>query len=372
MKQMLHFEWKKLCNKSILFFLVAFFVLNIVYIFSNYRAKDGSLFQQGYDKIYNEVRGSITQEKLDFIFDGYQRNAQLVNEGKYDTETIDPETYSGYVYGDMSLFQEFYEDIIRVIEYQDTTEDIYRKIEENITRSTNQGDIEYYQILQNTFQNRSIHSYYNTIGLESYITYHISTFLVLILMILGVTSVFGYENANNMYPIIETTTVGKRKLMLSKFLVCVFYTCGICVVFYGSDYIFFSIFNYIEGLYNPLYSLPSFNTTYFNITIGSYLVIQFLSRMIGCLLLSMVNMAIIMKIKNTLISLLINMLLIVFFWNQDLIFPGILLQIYSLFTSVSLIQIFNIWWHQVTLLLSGTIVLSCILGHYIHKRGRLY
>lgn len=133
MKKMMFFEIKKLYDKKLLVVFVVLLFFNMVHIISE-SSEVRSDSYRGKRLIINEVEGKITQDKVDFLLDGYNKNSALVAAGEYDTEERDPNTYTGYVFGDMNMFNEIYTDLKRVYEYSNDMETRIKILDENIER----------------------------------------------------------------------------------------------------------------------------------------------------------------------------------------------------------------------------------------------
>lgn len=59
----------------------------------------------------------------------------LVNENKYSSEEVDDDTYTGYVYGDMSVFQDIYNEMYTAALYNESISEKLDIIEENISNA---------------------------------------------------------------------------------------------------------------------------------------------------------------------------------------------------------------------------------------------
>ena len=168
MKKMIRFEIKKAFDKKILFSVIVLLVINVGYIvLSNYN-EEMKDFYYGKTQIVNKVNGKITQEKVNFLLDGLEKNKNLVENGDFDTEKKDKNTYTGYVYGDMNAFEEIYTDLKRVYDYSSGIDEKIAIINENIQRSNN--TIKYSLFLKERLEGRNISSYYDTEGIESYLS----------------------------------------------------------------------------------------------------------------------------------------------------------------------------------------------------------
>ena len=102
----IRFEIKKIFTKSTLVLLLILLFANAINIAVNYNQTSDEIYERGYSSIYNHVKGTITNDKISFITKKLEKMTNLVNENKYNSKEVDDNTYTGYVYGDMSVFQD--------------------------------------------------------------------------------------------------------------------------------------------------------------------------------------------------------------------------------------------------------------------------
>ena len=101
----IRFEIKKIFTKSTLVLLLILLFANTINIAVNYNQTSDEIYERGYSNVYNRVKGTITNDKISFIAKNLEKMTNLVNENKYSSEEVDDDTYTGYVYGDMSVYQ---------------------------------------------------------------------------------------------------------------------------------------------------------------------------------------------------------------------------------------------------------------------------
>ena len=109
-------------------------------------------------------------------------NKEKVDAGNYDTDKVDPNTYSGYVFGDMNLFHDFLEEYQSFLNYQTYSEEIWQTAKENTFLYDRSSQMN--ERIMNSFQDRRITYYYNTEGFSSLYDYEFSTFLCLITILI--------------------------------------------------------------------------------------------------------------------------------------------------------------------------------------------
>src|ERR1035437_5247020 len=130
-----YYEFIKITKrKMILITLIIFSIINIFNILSNYTDKDknNKEFDDGYWKAYHIVEGKMTQKNIDFIMKSYKKNADIVNKGGFVTNHPNKQFYTGYVSGDMNMFDEHRLEMERIFLYNDNIRKLKKLSLENI------------------------------------------------------------------------------------------------------------------------------------------------------------------------------------------------------------------------------------------------
>lgn len=164
-----------------------------------------------------------------------------------------------------------------------------------------------------------------------------------ILLCLCVSSVFSGDSSIGMDLLIHTTARGRRETKCAKQKVTFLTVVIIFILVYGGD--FFKVF-YKVGLKAwtaPLYSLRLYNTIQADIKIWQYILLMYLIKFIGAMVMLCVLWILSQKTKNTFYTMIFGMLLFVM--------PA-LLQL----TGVSAIEKITL-----TPLLRGNVLLNAIL-----------
>ena len=100
------FEIKKIFrNKVMLVVLIFGLLLNAFAIYTNDKMNSSNQYMNGKFKVYQKIKGEITQEKYDYIFNCYTKVNDLVEKGNYETEKPDVKYFTGFVFGDRTLFK---------------------------------------------------------------------------------------------------------------------------------------------------------------------------------------------------------------------------------------------------------------------------
>lgn len=340
MIELIKYEIKKIFSLKALLLFSMLLLLNGFKIYSDYSYTDSELFRNGYIKIYDQIRGQITNEKISFLTNEYLMNKEKVDAGNYDTDKVDPNTYSGYVFGDMNLFHDFLEEYQSFLNYQTYSEEIRQTAKENTLLYDSSSQMN--ERIMNSFQDRRITYYYNTEGFSSLYDYEFSTFLCLIVSLFCCILLFCSDEENQMN-FIYTTVTGKKKILIAKLFSAFLLTSFSSIIFYLEDFILFSSTMIIDGYLNPIYSLPAFSASFLNCSIIAGYLLLCLSRFLGiCIILSICILFSIFKPKTLLsflfsfIFLLLLILLPASFWN-----PVSLFLIQNDWASSEFINVFN-------------------------------
>lgn len=289
MRRIIMYEFIKIFRKkSIIFALIFFSIINIykINIYYKNNGRVNSEFNQGYWRAYNKVSGVINDEKINFVIKEYKNAKVLVDNGNYDKKYnhSNTNTYTGYVFGDMNMFNELYSSLNYCYNYDKYMDAAISKAKENI---------EFYEKCDNNFQvknskkiisfysNRKINEFYNTEGYESFFNYDFSSVLIILILILGLASVFSGEKEAGMYNVIYTCKYGKENTVVSKVIASMIYTIIVCSWFFILDIISFSLIFNLSGGNLSVYSMQIFKYTPLNMKIWEFIICSNIIKLLG-------------------------------------------------------------------------------------------
>lgn len=340
MIELIKYEIKKIFSLKVLLLFSLLLLLNGLKIYSDYSYTDSEMLRNGYIKIYDQIRGQITNEKISFLTNEYLINKEKVDTGDYDTDIVDPDTYSGYVFGDMNLFHDLLEEYQTCLDYQTYSEEITQTAMENTLLYDRSSQMN--QRIMSHFQDRRITYYYNTEGFSSLYDYEFSTFLCLMASLFCCILLFCSDEENQMN-FIYTTATGKKKILTVKLFCACILTLFLSVTFYLEDFVLFSSTMIVDGYLNPIYSLPAFSASFLNCSIIAGYLLLCLSRFIGiwiilsiCILFSIFKPKTLLSFLLSFIFLLLLILLPADLWN-----PVSLFLIQNDWANSEFINIFN-------------------------------
>lgn len=288
MNALLKYELKKnYFKKSVIIILIVFTIANIWKcndLKVNYgRFSHMNSVEIAYRDLVNErLSGIITADKIQFVMKEYEQLAYIVDNTDYSTE-YDENRYTGYVFGDYGLFR-FYiiPDMEYAYLYSQYSADIVENAVENEKFYADISNI--YQVkenilIQKLYQNRNIPSFYDTDGIQEFLSYDFSVLLSVMMIVLAVSSAFCMEKESGMYMILSTAAT-RKKLIKPKILAAIIYSLFIGTYFFVVDFIIFAVFWGIHGVFNPIYSLANFQYTPLNCSIFTFIAIRLLLRLV--------------------------------------------------------------------------------------------
>ncbi|MCR5793642.1 MAG: hypothetical protein K6G65_10775, partial [Lachnospiraceae bacterium] len=209
----------------------------------------------GYSDVYQEIKGEITNEKVQYVIKKYKMLKPVFDEGTYSTQ-YDSRYYSGYFAGDYNIFEELYQKLKR-----DTTYD---------------------------YKSRSISCFYDWYGWDGLFSYDYSTlFGVIIAIAICIFAVFK-DKTGEMEKLIRTTHIGWKKVIRIKLIACILASYFCAILFSVMDITCFGLRYGLEGWNLPLYYVDEFRYTWFNGTVLEYLILWMMLRGLGIIIFAMV------------------------------------------------------------------------------------
>ena len=288
---MIKYEIKKIISSKILIFiLIGLLILNLAQIiYKTCPDLHGSLYT-GKQKILEKVEGKITQEKYDFLVTNYKETQAKVVAGDYQTDKIDDNTYSGYVFGDNQLFYTILEEYDQTINYQDYLKEVIDTAKENIKLTTDSSFKQYNKELLYKYQERTLSYYYDYTLIEYYINHDFSYLLSLVMVIMVIVQIFLSEKQNGTIVYYDLVRNGKQRVLLPKIIVLLLMSIIISLLFSFENFIVYYFLGANKGWLQPLYALENFRLTSSQISIAFYIIINSCLQIVGCILFASIMM----------------------------------------------------------------------------------
>ena len=292
---MIRFELCKLWrNRLLLGFLAAFILLNIVRIAQLSKMYQvNPQFNEARAILYEQVRGTWNLDTLHYVIKTQRALEEQVMQGDYPTEPNQPGTYSGYVFGDFSLFTELYTEMDYMYHYEENNEKLLSDLRANADFYKSHGnrkDAEKNEKAISVFRGRRINAYYRTEGAVQWINYSLSSLLILISVLLCVSPCFSIEYETKMNTVLLTAKHSRMKIPLAKLASALISALAIFLLFSFADCICFLVGFPIDCLQNPIYSVVAFQNTPFSCSIAAYLSFLYACRVISVLLFTVLGL----------------------------------------------------------------------------------
>lgn len=276
---MIKAELKKIWRSKILIVaLIVLVIFNISKILSeNKIASDRTDFNTKRTQLYSSVEGTWDMDKIKFVTDTYNKALSVVSQGNYSTEPNQPGTYTGYIFGDFSLFGEVREKMEYMYNYEKFINKVVERAENNIAFYEGYGN-EYAkranEKIVKTYSQRKIDAFYDTEGAYKFIKYDFSSMMVLLLMMLASGTIFTCEKTTEMRLILKSSKNGRTRLNFIKIVSGVISAELIFLLFRLTDVLTFCSRFHIRCFGNQIYSIQEFQNTPLSCTIGEYFIID--------------------------------------------------------------------------------------------------
>lgn len=276
MIKLTHFEIIKLFRRKwiwgILVFLLSVNVYNIFFVYESVNSSK----TEGFVEIYDQVKGTLTDEKIDFVVSGYKELSKKVKDNEINYE-YDDRYYSGYVMGDYNLFEDFYNE------------------------------------LKYVHDNKNLDAYYYVDDTEKFIKYDFSTLLMVLISILAVTASVLEDRNDGMRIIEKCCYKGNIKIIMSKIMGVIIFSAIFVAVFAFSDIISFMIRWGIEGMSQPLCAIKSYEHTKWSGSISWFILFQYLLKLLGVIFFAIVTYIASEISKNKKVTIIIALVIYIFF-----------------------------------------------------------
>lgn len=206
-----------------------------------------------------------------------------------DSETFNPEKYYiGTAYGDYNMMLELKTEMERIYYYNDYVVKIRNEARKDALGFESKNDYlyKYNAKITNVYSDRKVTGFYFTKGFSEYFGYKFSSFIVMVMLLLGLTTRFSCECETGMNNILLTSRYGRDKTNLAKIVSGFIYALFLSVLFSVIDLCVFKWMFGFDLTHQFLYALPEFQDTTLNIKVWQAVVLMFLLKTLGFLILS--------------------------------------------------------------------------------------
>lgn len=340
------YELKKLFVKKSFLLIIAFMILLAFGAYlrpylTNYKYNFSGI--EGPSDLYSVYGGELTEEKLNTLNSLYNYASEINASGVYDL-TYNPDKYfGGYQAIEVSAILQMCENAERVMAYEDYIKSVKEQTNEFIAENPNLDEYmkKYNQMIADTFGDRKLNSisYYDGfLGYDGYFEYKFSNILILLIVVVGVMTIFTTDTACGCKDYLATALHGSKITVTSKLIACAVFMLITMAVFFSADFIYFMTFERLDGFYQPLYYLPDFKDTAINITIWQYLILTFAIRFMGFMTIALITALVSHITQKPIISFFITFLSFFGFMFARYLIVAEHLSLLNCFNPVSLLM----------------------------------
>ncbi len=377
MKALITGELKKMFSQKIVIIVATLLLLiNVFNIYSSVvDSSDYWLLKEAEAKIYSIAEGEITESKVkelvdyrDKMFDANQNNEKI-------------ETILGTPLSDYYIAERIVGKLTSVYNYASSIEQLKEDvlIQKDVLESKNNRYLtRVNEKIAKVYTQRQINSFYNTTGYEKYFSYNFSSFLIILIVILGVSTLFSGEKEAGMFQLNLSTANGRIKLTSAKLIACITFSISVGLLFYLSDYIVFSNITTMNGLKLPVYSLDSFGFSPISFSIGNFIFFTTMIKIGGIVYISVITALLSSVLNRSYIVLAVSLLAVFGFMYItaystetmlyiSLVNPVNLLTCTKMFETFNVVDIFNypMFRYSISLIMSSLFIALTLLSVYI-------
>lgn len=285
------YEWKKnFAKASLLWAVFLFSIINLSNIYYGYRCNsyfaDNNGWKNAYWKLYDRFLGDITSEKLAELKGLYLPLAQKAADMTFNT-AIDPDSMTGINdYSDYLMLDIYYvADMQMFCGYAANVEEISLTAGKNAELYHSLGNAYQARVnvkIYNLFHDRRISSFAYTEGYKRMTEYTFSSWLVLLICLFAVSSIFAGEKEIQMDKLLRSTQKGYHTTLYAKITAALLFAASISIWFSFMDYCGFAYIYGFKGAENlPVYALADFKYSILNITLLQYFFLTSAERILG-------------------------------------------------------------------------------------------
>lgn len=365
MFSLIKYELKKICKYKSFFIIILILIFaNFLYINASNQSTDLDSYKVGKMRLYEKIKGQITSEKINLLNEGFNKNQLLVNEGKYSTEKKTKGTYTGYVFGDASLFKETFENYRYAINYADEIKNINNHYYENLKLLKSETEQEINKLYIETYVDRSINYYYDFTGMNKLLNYNFSSFLIIITLFLLLIPIFCDDFEQGNYQMIFPTKIGPFSCLMAKLISSLIIIVLMSFIFYFEDFLVFNTIYPLDGWFNPIYSIKEFSLTLANYSVLLGYIYCIVLKIIGFIFIGSIAGIFAVLIKKTLpifIILFIYILIMISNFSLNIVNPITYLQPYNILGSNKIFRISDVLLYSYNYYLFSGIAICFIL-----------
>lgn len=290
-------------------------------------------------KMINHYSGELSPERINEFMSDYAESEQAsVNDA---VSEYNPDKYfCGFAYGDFQIMQEIKNEMERIYFYNDYVTEIRNEALElsSAFSSSNAYLSKYNEKMADVYSQRKVTHFYNTKDFPIYFEYKFTSFIVMILILLGLTTKFCGECETGMNQTILTCKYGRDKTSLAKLFSGFIYVISVSVMFSVIDFVVFKLCLGFSGLNQYLYAINEYANTTLNLKIWQALLLLFVVKTLGFLVFSGIIMLVSSVLNSSIKTYIVSALITVFLMLFTIIVPDGIGEYLNLLNPVRLIN----------------------------------
>jgi hypothetical protein len=309
---------KNFFRRSIFIVLLLATLVNIGKIYAVYQqnslfgSEDGNEMNKAFWQLYNnQFKGIITNEKIEELLELYKPLYEVCVVTKTFSTAYNPNTFTGYVFGDFRMLElGFVQPMEYTYMYETYAQDIAIKAEENMKFFYLKGNnYEYKRNLKinNMFKGRNLNEFYHTEIFNQFYHYDFSSFLIILICLLGLVPMFVLEKETEMNFILLSSPYGRNKTVEAKIMASIIYTLLISIWFFIVDFLSFSYFFGLTGISQYVYAIEDFMLTPITLKMWQFILLSFSLKFMGFLSITYILLILSSLFKNVLLPYVIGL-----------------------------------------------------------------
>lgn len=210
---------------------------------------------------------------------------------------------------DAEIYYKMYEHYKYLYNYNLNIETALENAEDNIRfyeLYNNQEEIKKNKKTIQLYSNRYIKDYYNSKDYKIIFDYEFSSFLLVIISLIGSFVTLGYEYQNDTLTFIKTSQKGRKYIVIYKSIVLFIWIVLCGALLFVEDYTLFGLNCNLEGVHNPIYSIEDYQFSALSCSIFSYIILTCFIRILASFVCGLVFSTVILVLNNILLSSIIN------------------------------------------------------------------
>lgn len=277
-------EIKKLWKRPLTYCLVIFaLVSNIFAAIHTCSAILQDSYYQGGQLMLQDHGGILTKEKVRWIEGYYAKMSERVQNGTFSTE-LNEDCYSGYEFSDYNIVMQLYERLNTIRYYKTNTEETIGQLKrsaELYEKAGNPAKAKLYSIMASQIKTRNIPVLQDDSLFQAYIGYRFSSYIAIFLAFALFTGLAAADSGHGVKALTTATVKGNKWLNIIQPAAAFIVYMVVGILLFAEDVMIFGILSGGIRLGQPLYYVAGYEYTFFQGTVGAYILITAALKLLG-------------------------------------------------------------------------------------------